>query len=76
MKKILVLMISIFLIFSINGFSQDKHHKKAQSGKIEQPKNGKHRTKPAPGKSVSKKTVHKPTPKGHGPKKSGKAVKV
>ena len=69
-------MIAIFLIFSINGFSQDKTHKKAQSGKIEQPKNGKSRTKPAPNKSVSKKKVHKPAPKKHTVKKSGKAVKV
>ena len=76
MKKIIVLMVAIFLIFSINGFSQDKTHKKVQSGKIEQPKNGKHITKRAPGKSGSKKRVHKSAPKKHIQKKSGQTVKL
>lgn len=76
MKKIIVLMMAIFLVFSINGFSQDKTHKTVQKGKTEQPKKGNAKTGRTPRKSVSKKKVHKSGPTRHSQKKSGNAVKL
>ena len=76
MKKIVVLMMAIFLVFSIDAFSQGKPHKTAQSGKIEQTKKGSGKTGRTPRKPVTKKKVHKPAPKHQAPKKAGRAVKV
>jgi hypothetical protein len=76
MKKIIVLMMAIFLVFSINGFSQDKPHKTVQSGKTEQSKKGTAKTGKQPRKSVSKKKIHKSVPKRQSKKKSGTAIKL
>jgi hypothetical protein len=76
MKKFVILMMAIFLVFSINGFSQGKPHKNVQSGKTEQPKKGSGKTGRTPKKPVTKKPVHKPPPKHKAPKKSGHTVKV
>jgi hypothetical protein len=76
MKKIIVLMMAIFLVFSINGFSQGQPHKTVQSAKTEQPKKGTSKTGRTPRKPVTKKKVHKPAPKHSTPKKTGHSVKV
>ena len=76
MKKIVVLMIAIFLAFSINGFAQGKPHKTVQSAKIEQSKKGTSKPGRTPRKTVSRKKVHKPTAKHQAPKKTGRSVKV
>ena len=69
-------MMAFFLVFSINGFSQGKPHKTAQSGKIEQTNKGNSKKGRTPRKPVAKKKVHKPTAKHQAPKKAGHAVKV
>lgn len=76
MKKIIVLMMAIFLVFSINSFSQDKAHKTVQSGKTEQPKKGNTKAGRKPRKPVSKKITHKSVPKRHSKKKTGNAIKL
>jgi hypothetical protein len=76
MKKIIVLMMAIFLVFSISGFSQGKPHKTVQSAKIAQPKKGSGKTGRAPRKPIAKKKIHKPSPKHQAPKRAGRAVKV
>jgi hypothetical protein len=76
MKKIVVLMMAIFLGFSVNGFSQDKPHKNVQSGKIEQTKKSDTKKGRTPRKKVTKKKVHKPAPKNQGPKKTGRTIKT
>ena len=77
MKKIIVLMMAISLIFSINGFSQDKTNKTVQSGKTEQPgrKNAKNGRQPR--KSVSNKKIQKPhTVKRTSKKQTGNSIKL
>jgi hypothetical protein len=70
-------MMAIFLVFSINGFSQGKPHKTVQSAKTEQPKKGTSKTGRTPRKPVvKKKVVHKPAPKRVSVKKTGHSVKV
>jgi len=76
MKKTIVLVMAIFLIFSINGFSQDKTHKTVQSAKAVQPKKGNAKTGHKPKKSASKKNIHKSGTKRHSQKKKGIAIKV
>jgi hypothetical protein len=76
MKKTVVLMITIFLVFSINCFSQDKTHKTVQSAKIEQPKKGNAKAGRKPRKSKSKKMIHKSGPKRRSQKKTGNEIKL
>jgi hypothetical protein len=76
MKKIVVLIMSIFLVFSINGFSQNKTHKTVQSAKTEQPKKGKAKNGYKPKKSKSKKRIHKPRSKRYSQKKAGNGIKL
>lgn len=57
-----------FMLFSLNAYSLDKPHKKAQSAKTEQPKKKGRASKRKPKKSVSKKMTHKSGPKRHGSK--------
>jgi hypothetical protein len=76
MKKFVVLMMTIFLVFSVNGFSQDKTHKTVQSAKIEQPKKGNIKTGRKPKKVEPKKRIHKSGPKRHNQKKAGNGIKL
>jgi hypothetical protein len=76
MKKIVILMMAIFLVFSINGFSQDKTHKTVQSAKTEQPKKGNAKTGRKPKKSAPKKKIHKSVPKRQSKKKAGSPIKL
>jgi hypothetical protein len=62
MKKFVVSMMIIFLVFSINCLSQDKTHKKVQSAKIEQPKKENIKTGRKPKKVGPKKGIHKSGP--------------
>jgi hypothetical protein len=76
MKKIVVLMMAIFLVFSFNCFSQDKTHKTVQSAKTEQPKKGNAKAGHKPKKSVPKKRSHKSRPKRHSQNKAGNGIKL
>jgi hypothetical protein len=75
-EKIVVLIMAIFLIFSMNSFSQDKSHKTGQSIKTEQPKKGYTKKGHKPKKSGSKKIVHKSKPKRSGKKSTGNQIKL
>jgi hypothetical protein len=74
MKKIIVLILAIFMGFSINGVSQVKNHKSVQSAKTEQPKKGKAKGKRIPRKSVPRKRIHKSGPERYSQKKAGKPI--
>jgi hypothetical protein len=74
MKKFVVLLMTIFLVFSINGFSQDKTHKKVQSAKIERSKKGNTKTGRKPKKVEPKKRIHKSGLKRHNQKKAGHGI--
>lgn len=71
MKKIIILMLAIFLVFSFNGFSQDKTHKTVQKAKTEQSRKGNAKAGHKPKKKVSRKKVHKSGPKKHSQSKVG-----
>ena len=76
MKKIIVLMMAVFLVFSFNGYSQNKTHKTVKSAKTEQPKKGNAKTRRTPRKSVSRNKIHKAGTNRHSKTKSGNAIKV
>lgn len=65
MKKLAVLLMMIFLGFSINGYSSEKASPSVKSSKTEQTKKGKAKSTRKPRKLVPKKRVHKPAPKRH-----------
>ena len=67
-------MMTIFLVFSINSYSQDKTHKTVQSAKTEQPQKGNAKPGRKPKKLKSKKKVHLSVPKKHSQKKAGNKI--
>ncbi|MGD0342225.1 MAG: hypothetical protein ABSA76_11045 [Bacteroidales bacterium] len=76
MKKAFVLMITFFMVFSINGFSMDKNHKTAQTAKTAQHSRGSAKTGRKPPKPKARKKIHKSKSKRHMPKKTGHAIRL
>jgi hypothetical protein len=74
MKKIVVLMMAIFLVFSINSFSNTGSENNFHSAITAQTPKGKVKSGRKPRKPVSRKKVHKSSPKRHSEKKSGKGI--
>jgi hypothetical protein len=75
MKKVIVLILAIFLIFSINGFSQNQPCKTSLGVMAEQSPKG-NKTGHKPRKSVHKKKIHKSGPKRHHQKKTGSGIEL
>ena len=76
MKKIVVLTMAIFLIFSINGFSQNRSHNTVLSAITEQSPKRNAKSGRKPRKSVSKKKVHKSVPKRHSQSSQGSGINL
>lgn len=74
MKRIIVLMLMVFLGFSVSGYSMDNIHKNVQSVKTEDTNKAKDKKGKTPRKLTPKKRVHKPAPKHHGRHKQGSAI--
>ena len=76
MKKFVVLMMAIFLVFSINGFSRDRTHKTVQSTKIEQSQKRNAKAGRKSKKAEPKKRIHKSGIKRYNQKKTGTGIKL
>jgi hypothetical protein len=74
MKKIVVLMMAIFLVFSINSFSQTNSENTFHSAIKAQTPKVKVKSGRKPRKSVSRKKAHKSSPKRHSQNKAGKGI--
>jgi len=76
MKKVIALIIIVFLCFSVGGYSMDNTHKNVQSFKTEGPKKVQDKKGKTPRKLTPKKRVHKPAPKHHGRSKQGSRIGI
>ena len=76
MKKIVILVIAIFLVFSINGFSQNRSHNTILSSMTEHSAKRNTKTGRKPRKSVSKKKIHKSGPKRHSHQAQGSGINL
>jgi hypothetical protein len=76
MKRVIVLMLMVFLCFSVSGFSMDNSHKNVQSVKTDGPKKVQDKKGKTPRKLTPKKRVHKPAPKHHGRSKQGSKIGI
>ena len=74
MKKVFVLVMVLFLAFSLESFSMNNSGSTANSINTEQSGKGKAKIGRKPRKAVSKKKVHTKGPKTHNSKKSGKRI--
>ena len=76
MKKFFVFLIAVLLVFSINGYSQDKTKRTPQSSKIEQARKGNVKAGIKPKKSKSKRKMQRPKLKPRSHKKTGNELKL
>jgi hypothetical protein len=76
MKKIIALMMTFSLVFSINGFSQDKSHQKVQSAKTEQHSSKSSKPGRRPPKAKTRKRIHKSKIKRPVDRKASKGIRL
>lgn len=76
MKKFVVLMMAIFLVFPIDVFSRDRTHITVQSAKIEQPQKRNAKSGRKLKKTEPKKRIHKSGIKRYKQKKTGTGIKL
>jgi hypothetical protein len=76
MKKSIALLMAFLLVFSINGFSQTKSHKKVQSAKTEQHSKNSGKSRHKPPKAKHGKKIHKSKSKRPSQTKTGKAIRL
>lgn len=72
MKRVFALLMVIFLIFSLDGFSNIPIYKPVDTVRAEQSVKGKAGRRPR--KPISKKIVRTKAPKGHSRNKSGNRI--